>query len=100
MNITQYQITSKIQTFPGMGAWYFAVIPKKDTQQISELFHDLKRGFGSLRVLARIGQTTWRTSIFLNTKTKTYFLPIKAQVRKKEGIEKNKVTLVQFEIMQ
>jgi hypothetical protein len=41
---------------------------------------------GSLPVEVTIGTTTWKTSIFPDTKTKAYVLPIKAEVRKKEGI--------------
>lgn len=35
---------------------------------------------------AKIGGTSWKTSIFPQAKEGTYILPIKAEVRKKEKI--------------
>ena len=43
------------------------------------------RGWGSLRVIARIGDSEWRTSIFPGDSA-TWLLPVKAAVRKAEGI--------------
>ena len=41
----------------------------------------LRRGFGSVRVSATTGVTTWKTSIFPDGKTGTYLLPVKKAVR-------------------
>lgn len=45
-----------------------------------------KRGFGSVRISALIGNTSWQTSIFPDKKSGCYFLPLKADVRKKEKL--------------
>ena len=45
------------------------------------------RGFGSVRVEATLGATVWRTSVFPDSASKTYVLPIKKAVRHAEGIE-------------
>ncbi|MCE9597087.1 MAG: DUF1905 domain-containing protein [Spirochaetia bacterium] len=70
-----------------MGAWHFASLPKKDADRIRKELTFRPRGFGSIRVEAQIGKTKWKTSIFPESKTKTYLLPIKADVRKKESIK-------------
>jgi len=44
------------------------------------------RGFGSLRVTATIGQTSWQTSVFPSRET-GWMLPVKAAVRKAEGLD-------------
>ena len=44
-----------------------------------------RRGWGSLRVTAQIGATRWNTSIFPGDGA-TWLLPVKAEVRKAEGI--------------
>jgi hypothetical protein len=44
-----------------------------------------RRGFGSIRVEARLNDTTWRTSIFPQ-KSGGYLLPVKADVRRNAGI--------------
>ena len=43
------------------------------------------RGWGSLRVEARIGPTRWRTSIFPGDK-ESWLLPVKLSVRRQEAL--------------
>ncbi len=81
-----YTSTSKVWLYPGMAGWYFVSVSKKDSARIRRLFAGMARGFGSLPVTATIGATTWNTSIFPDTKTKTYLLALKTEVRKKETI--------------
>lgn len=69
-------------------AWYFISLPEEKTEEIkffNENHHAKKRGWGSVRVIAKIGDTMWETSIFPQKKG-VYILPIKASVRKKEKI--------------
>lgn len=55
----------------------------------------LKEDGGSLPVIATIGSTSWKTSIFPDKKSSGYLLPVKAEVRKKEGIAADdKITLL------
>ena len=42
--------------------------------------------FGSVRVEASVGATTWRTSVFPD-KVRGYVLPVKAAVRRAEGLD-------------
>lgn len=44
-----------------------------------------KRGWGSVKVRATIGATQWNTSIFPD-KQRGWLLPVKAAVRKAEGL--------------
>jgi hypothetical protein len=44
------------------------------------------RGFGSVRVEARIGDTRWRTSVFPSKAHAGYLLPVKLAVRKAEDL--------------
>jgi len=69
-------------------SWHFVSIPKKESDYIRERFESQKRGFGSIRVTVTLGTVVWKTSIFPDSKnTGTYFLPLKAEVRKKAKIE-------------
>ena len=47
----------------------------------------LRRGFGSVRVEATVGGSTWRTSVFPDTSSGSFVLPVKKPVRIAEGIE-------------
>jgi len=40
-----------------------------------------------MKASARIGNTEWATAIWFDTKRMSYLLPLKAEVRKKEGLE-------------
>ena len=61
-------------------------IPKKQTDIIKKKYGAMHRGWRSLPVEATVGKTKWHTSIFLDNRSGAYILPLKAQVRKKEGI--------------
>lgn len=39
-----------------------------------------------MKATAQIGGTTWETAIWFDKKHMTYILPLKAAVRKKEGL--------------
>jgi len=77
---------SKVLPYPGMDSWRFAYIDKKISEKIRVAqAKKPRRGWGSVRVRATIGKTSWDTSIFPD-KDGPYLLPLKAAVRKKEEI--------------
>ncbi len=86
MKYNQYKFKSSIFLYPGMAGWHFASIPQDVSDDIKQHFGDMKRGWGSLPVIATVGKTSWKTSIFPDKKAGGYLLPLKADVRKKEGI--------------
>ena len=56
------------------------------------------RGFNSAKVEATIGEVTWRTSVF-PMRAGGYFLPIKAEVRRKTGIAAGDQVTVMFDLL-
>ena len=46
-----------------------------------------RRGFGSVKVTARVGGSRWQTSLFPQKDTGGWFLPIKKPVRLAEGLD-------------
>lgn len=65
-------------------AWTFVSLPASESEEIRDLAGGLRRGFGSLRVRATIGGSTWTTSIFPGTAG--YVLPVKRPVRVAEAL--------------
>ena len=64
------------------GRWYFLTVPDDQSVEIKAHALGSPRGFGSVRVEARIDDVIWRTSVFpLNSGG--YVLPVKAEVRKR-----------------
>ena len=98
MNSNQFTIQAHVWLYPGMSGWHFITIPEDVSEEIQDRFGDQKRGWGSLPVEVTVGTTTWKTSIFPDTKTKAYVLPIKSDVRKKEGIVANTSVTLLLEI--
>lgn len=78
---------AKVWLYPGAAVWHFITLLKKESEEIKKRFGAKRRGWGSLPVAVTIGKTSWRTSIFPDKKAGAYLLPLKAAVRRKEGIE-------------
>jgi hypothetical protein len=77
---------TELWIYPGETAnWHFLTLPTKESDAIRERFGGRVRGWGSLRVSACIGNTTWKTSIFPDKKSGAYLLPVKSDVRKREN---------------
>ncbi len=91
------KVKGKIWRYDGVGGWHFFTIGKRTSSRIKTLMKGQLRGFGSIRVRARIGKTEWSTSIF-PTKEGTYLLPVKAPVRRNEGIDDGDVVVVRLEL--
>jgi hypothetical protein len=78
-----------------MAGWHFISIPKSEGQIIKKDFRSHAKGWGSIPVAATIGKTSWKTSIFPEKSSGSYLLPVKAAVRKAEGIfDKSEVVLI------
>lgn len=94
-----YRVRAKIWLYPGTAAcWHFVTLPKKQSDQIKVRFGMFTRGWGSLPVRVTVGDTTWKTSIFPDKKSSAYLLPLKADVRKKEGIAVDETIALRLEI--
>ncbi|WP_194408820.1 DUF1905 domain-containing protein [Microbacterium cremeum] len=66
-------------------SWFFTAVPPELSDDIREVPRPA-RGFGSVRVRARIGGSEWTTSIFPDSKSGSYVLPLKKAVRDAEGL--------------
>jgi hypothetical protein len=76
----------RVWLYEGTSGWHFVTLPKKQSEAIRKAFASMRRGWGSLPVLATVGKTSWKTSIFPDRKAGAYLLPLKADVRKAEKI--------------
>ncbi|AMM21516.1 hypothetical protein AX769_16930 [Frondihabitans sp. PAMC 28766] len=67
--------------------WTFVTLSPEADDQIVAMVGDMTNGWGSIRVDARVGQTSFRTSIFPAGDQGAYVLPVKRAVRDAEGLE-------------
>ena len=79
------------------GAWVFVSLPASESQEIRDLAGGLRRGFGSLRVRATIGSSTWTTSIFPGRAG--YVLPVKRPIRAAEALDFGDMATVTVELI-
>jgi len=82
--VTELHFAGAVWIAPGDGSWHFVTVPE-DPAEVIRLESGPRVGFGSVRVQATIGTSTWSTSVFPNS-TETYVLPLKRSVRTAEGI--------------
>jgi len=82
----------------GSGRWYFVTVPEEESNDIRAHAFGNPRGFGSVRVEAKIGEVSWRTSVFpLNSGG--YLLPLKAEVRRKANIGAGDQVTIELELL-
>lgn len=94
-----YRFDAELWEHQGTTAWFFVSLPEELADDIDERYGHLEAGFGSLRVEVTIGSTTWRTSVFPDTKRGTYLLPVKKQVRTAEGLADGSVCPVELMVV-
>lgn len=79
-------------------AWFFAAVPPELSDEIREIPRPF-RGFGSVRVRARIGGTEWTTSVFPDSASGSYVLPLKKAVRDAENLVDGGPVAVRLEVL-
>lgn len=78
------------------GTWHFVTMPGDQTDDVKARVGRV-RGFGSVRVRATIGGTTWTTSVF--PATEGFVLPVKRGVRDAEDLDVGDVADVTLAIL-
>lgn len=96
--MAQYDVRSKVVPYPGMAAWYFAYVDRKQADAIRKKHAAKKAGFGSIRVMVTLGKSKWATSIFPDRHSGSYVLPLKKDIRRAEGIDAGDTVLFSLEI--
>lgn len=80
-------------------AWFFVTLPEDVSALVRERPRP-RRGFGSVRVEATVGGTTWRTSVFPDSTSGRYVLPVKKAVRTAEDLEEGEPVDVTLTVLE
>ena len=80
-----WDVTARLWVVPN-GSWHFVTVPEEASDEIADLAEGRTGGFGSVRVEVVCGGSTWRTSLFPSKAEAAYVLPVKAAVRRAEGL--------------
>lgn len=93
-----YRFKSELWKFNGKSAWHFINLPKNLSNKIRQKHEILEEGWGRLKVNTTIEDTSWKTSIWYDTKAGCYLLPIKGVIRKKKKLTVGSIVLVRISI--
>lgn len=94
-----YDFTAELWRYTGEAAWYFVTLPHDVADEIDEMAASARRGFGSVRVEVTVGSTTWRTSVFPDTKAQSFVLPVKRAVRVAEDLHDGSAVAVRLVVI-
>jgi hypothetical protein len=70
----------------GPSGWHFVTLPLPVADELRDRA-PVGRGFGSHRVTASLGSTTWSTSVFPDARSGSFLLPVKQDVRRANQVE-------------
>lgn len=99
MNKPIYNIVSPIWLWQGKGAWHFVTIDKDTGNEINKMFGYLKVAWGSLPVQVKLGNSSWKTSIFPDSKGGGYLIPIKKSILKAESLAVGDTVTIKLEVV-
>jgi hypothetical protein len=78
--------TALLWLHDGPAGWHFLTLPPEVADDVREVGAAARAGFGSVRVTATVGGTSWRTSVFPDARSGSFLLPVKKPVRAAEGL--------------
>ena len=98
MSAPVFEFSAPLWLWSGNAAWHFLTLPFDVTDEIDDLTTGKQAGFGSVPVKVTVGRTTWTTSVFPSKEHESFILPVKAPVRKAEGLSVGSEVQVRLEL--
>jgi hypothetical protein len=89
--------TGPIFTWRGPAPFYYVAVPDEESDDIRDIANAVTYGWGVIPVRARIGGTSYETSLF--PKDGRYLLGVKAAVRRSEGLEEGDEVTVRLTVV-
>jgi hypothetical protein len=90
------EFRGEIWFWKGPAPWYFVTVPEEESRVLEAASAFVTYGWGMIPVTAQIGTTVWKTSLF--PKDGRYIVPLKAAVRRAEGLGLRDVAVVRLAI--
>ncbi|MBV6457838.1 MAG: hypothetical protein HONBIEJF_00958 [Fimbriimonadaceae bacterium] len=92
------EFSGEIWYWRGPAPFYFVTVPERESASIKEIVSLVTYGWGMVPVIARVGNTEFKTALW--PKDGRYVLPLKDAVRKAEGLEEGDTITAKMEISQ
>jgi len=92
----KFTVTGAIFEWRGPAPFLFVAIPEDVSRDIKALSQLVSYGWGVIPVTAKLGETTWTTSLF--PKKGQYLIPVKVLVQKAEQVTAGDVVKIEVTI--
>jgi Domain of unknown function (DUF1905) len=79
------RFSGEIWFWRGPAPHHFVTVPDEDSAELETTAAFVSYGWGMIPVTVRVGETCWTTSLF--PKDGGYIVPLKAAVRRSEGLD-------------
>jgi hypothetical protein len=89
------QFSGDIWYWRGPAPWYFVTVPEPQCEKLRSWSY-ASYGWGMIPVVARIGDTSWETSLW--PKDGRYVVPVKARVRTAEDLDEGVTVAVRLAV--
>ena len=90
------EFSGEVWEWRGPAPYHFVTVPEDCCGALEAAAEIVSYGWGMVPVTARIGSTTWKTSLW--PKEGGYVVPLKDKVRRAEGIELGDVVALRLEV--
>jgi uncharacterized protein DUF1905 len=94
-----FEFAALLWRYPGADGWHFVSLPSEISADITDLTAGARRGFGSVPVAVTVGASSWRTSIFPESKIGAFLLPVKRAIRMAEHLEAGDEVRARLEVV-
>jgi hypothetical protein len=92
----EFVFTAPLWEYEGQGSWHFVTMPRAQSKQLREFTEGRRKVGGTAKVMARVGGSRWKTSVFWDSKRLVFLLPVKAAVRRKELLQDGQLVEVEL----
>ncbi len=93
-----YSFRGELWHYPEAAGWHFITLPPDLADELQDHAAPRRKAFGSVRVSASIAGQRWSTSLFPDSKSRSYLLPVKKEVRDAAGIRAGDQVDVELEL--
>lgn len=90
------EFNGKMWFWKGPALWHFITVPEEECGELEATSTFVTYGWGMIPVTAQIADPGWKTSLF--PKDGHYIVPVKAEVRKAEGLEVGDMVTVRLAV--
>lgn len=92
----ELEFTGEIWHWRGPAPHHFVTVPEADSAALQDVSAGVTYGWGMIPVQVRLGGSSWTTSLW--PKDGGYIVPLKAAVRRAEGLDVGDVVTVHLAV--